>query len=106
MVSIKELLNDVGSKNIAVSVVVVVCTWVAATRYVDSVTSAFEEIAIERHEIKAEIAKLHDAQQTDDYERTRAPRLALAEYAALGERISRLEKQMDDVIYARRKDAR
>ena len=106
MIALKELLNDIGRKNIAIATILMVGTWVAATRYVDSVASTFAEIAIERHEIRVEIAKLHDAQQTDDYERTSAPRLTVADGAALIERISRLERRMDEVTDVRRKDAR
>ena len=106
MVSIKELLNDIGSKNIAIVTILMVSTWVAATRYGDTIASTFAEIRIERQEIRAEIAKLHDAQQKDDYERTISPRLTVADGAALIERISRLERRMDEVTDVRRKDAR
>ena len=113
MIALKEFIDDVGGKNITVGAVLLVVSWVATDRYTASIEERFKtdhatfvDIASERAEIRTEIAKLRESQQTDEYERSNSKRLTVDDGAALGERISRLEKRMDEVIDVRRKDAR
>ena len=113
MIALKELLDDVGGKNLTVGAILLVVIWVASNRYVESieerlrsVNSLFTEIAGERKEIREEIVKIRDSQQIDEYDRSTSRRLTIADGAALEARISRLEKRMDEVIDASRKEFR
>ena len=114
MIALKEFLDDIGGgRSIAMGTVLIVCSYVASNHYVDSVedrlrsvNELFVEIAGERRSIRSEIAAIRDSQQIDEYERSALRRFTAADGSALDARIARLEKRMDDVIDAIRKDSR
>ena len=113
MIVLKELLDDIGGKNLTVGAILLVVSYVASSSYISSIEkrlktdqATFASNAATRKEIREEIATLRASQQIDEYDRNTSRRFTSADGAILEARVARLENRMDGVIDANRKEFR
>ena len=111
MIALKELLDDIGGKNLTVGAILLVVSWVASSRYISSIEerlktdqATFAANTAERKEIRDEIAALRASQQIDEYERSTSRRFTISDGAVLEARLARLEKRMDGALDEDRKE--
>ena len=96
MVSIKALIDELGGgRSVALGAVLVVCVYVAADSWVESVEARFRDI-------NERIRPLEAAQQRSEAFEHASTRFTGEQGTALESRISRLENWIDGGRYERR----
>ena len=89
MVSIRELISDLGGgRSVAMGSIVVVCCYVAASRYVDTVEARIADL-------EARTRVLEAAKQRFDAFESTGRRFTGEQGDALEGRIGRIERQLD-----------
>ncbi len=89
MVSIKDLVDELGGgRSVGLGAVLVVCCYVAASRYVDTVESRLADI-------EARTRSLEAAKQRFDAFESANHRINGEHAAALESRLVRIERQID-----------
>ena len=90
MIAIKDLINELGGgRSITLGAVLVVCSYVAASRYVDSVEERLEAL-------NREVSILKEAKIRFDAFESLGDRFVRRDGAELIRRIEKIENELDD----------